>query len=164
MADDQLRFVVNLHHATTPHFDLRLEAEGVLLSWAVPKGPSLDPTVRRLAVQVDNHELDQLTYEGRSVTDSGRVHTKIVWDTGTYTPAEPPRAAVDRGHLRFELSGHKLAGGFALTRTRLGDSDRSWILIKLTDEHAEPDGAASGVDRDRSVLTGVTNDELAAGR
>lgn len=157
--------MVNLHHATTPHFDLRLEADGVLLSWAVPKGLSLDPAVRRLAVQVGDHELDQLTYEGRSTTASGRVHTKIVWDTGTYVPAEPPGPAVERGHLRFALSGHKLAGSFALTRTGLGGSDRNWILIKLADEHTEPEGpdtAAATPDRDRSVLTGVTNSELAA--
>lgn len=154
--------MVNLHHATTPHFDLRLEADGVLLSWAVPKGLSLDPTVRRLAVQVDDHELDQLTYEGRSTTETGRVHTKIVWDTGTYVPTEPPRRAVARGHLRFALSGHKLNGGFALTRTGLGGSDRNWILLKLADGHTQPDGASPTADGNRSVLSGVTNDELAA--
>jgi DNA ligase D-like protein (predicted 3'-phosphoesterase) len=161
MSSTDLRFVINLHRATTPHFDLRLEADGTLLSWAVPKGPSLDPSVRRLAVRVDDHDLDQLTYEGRSTSDSGRVHTKIVWDTGTYLPAEPPGPAVERGHLRFVLAGHKLNGGFALTRTRLGGQDRNWILIKLADEHAAPDEEAIP-DADRSVLTGVTNDELEA--
>lgn len=161
MSATDLRFVVNLHRASTPHFDLRLEADGVLLSWAVPKGPSLDPSVRRLAVRVDDHDLDQLTYEGRSTTESGRVHTKIVWDTGVYVPAEPPGPAVERGHLRFVLAGHRLNGGFALTRTRLGGHDRNWILIKLADEHAAPDEDGTD-DADRSVLTGVTNDELEA--
>ena len=160
---EPLRFVVNRHHATTLHFDLRLEVDGVLVSWAVPRGPSLDPAAKRLAVQVADHDLGDLEYEGRSESESGRIQTKIVWDTGTYLPAEPPGPALERGHLRFVVSGHKLNGGFALTRTRMGGSERNWILVKIADEHAERDRDLSQDDNE-SVLTGLSNDDLAAGR
>lgn len=162
LSAEPLRFVVNRHHATTLHFDLRLEVDGVLVSWAVPRGPSLDPADRRLAVRVDDHDLGHLAYEGRSVEANGRIHTKIVWDTGTYLPAESPGPALERGHLRFALSGHKLNGEYALTRTRLGGTDRNWILIKLADEHADRDRDPTR-DENVSVLTGVTNDDLEAG-
>ncbi len=158
-ATEPLRFVVNRHHASTLHFDLRLEVEGVLQSWAVPKGPSLDPGVRRLAVQVADHDLTHLELEGRSETGNGRVHTKIVWDAGRYRPAEPPGPALQCGHLRFVVDGSKLMGGFALTRTRMGGDDRNWILIKLSDEYAEP-GFDPTREDNRSILTGLTNEDL----
>jgi DNA ligase D-like protein (predicted 3'-phosphoesterase) len=120
-----LRFVVNLHQARTLHHDLRLEvptADGsTLASWAVPKGPTMDPTVRRLAVKVDDHDVEHLTYTDES---------KSIWDEGTYEPAEEPGPALERGHLRFTLDGHELHGDFALTRTRMDGNDRNWILIK----------------------------------
>ena len=125
-----LRFVVNRHHATTLHFDLRLEVDGVLVSWAVPKGPTLDAAARRLAVQVEDHELDEhLTLEDER---------KVVWDTGPYQPASDPGPALDRGHLRFVLAGHKLRGAFALSQTRMGGDERNWILVKVDDEYAVP--------------------------
>jgi bifunctional non-homologous end joining protein LigD len=125
---DPLRFVVNRHHATTLHFDLRLEVDGVLVSWAVPKGPTLDPNARRLAVQVEDHELDEhLTLED---------DRKVVWDTGPYQPATDPRPALADGHLRFVLAGHKLRGSFALSQTRMGGDERNWILVKVDDEFA----------------------------
>jgi bifunctional non-homologous end joining protein LigD len=125
---DPLRFVVNRHHATTLHFDLRLEVDGVLVSWAVPKGPTLDPNARRLAVQVEDHELDEhLTLED---------DRKVVWDTGPYQPATDPRPALADGHLRFVLAGHKLRGAFALSQTRMGGDERNWILVKVDDEFA----------------------------
>jgi DNA ligase D-like protein (predicted 3'-phosphoesterase) len=155
---DPLRFVVNRHHATTLHFDFRLEVDGVLASWAVPKGPSLDPTQRRLAVRVDDHEMEHLTYEGRD-EDDGRVQTKIVWDTGLYQPAEPPGPALLNGHLRFVLAGHKLKGAFALTQTRMGGDERNWLLVKIDDEYADPDDAP---EDHRSVLSGLTLEDLAA--
>jgi DNA ligase D-like protein (predicted 3'-phosphoesterase) len=139
-----LRFVVNRHHATTLHFDLRLEVDGTLVSWAVPKGPSLDPGVRRLAVRVDDHELHE-----HLVLEDER---KVVWDTGTYQPATEPGPSLDRGHLRFELAGHKLAGAFALSRTRMGGDDRNWILVKVDDAHAVP-GHAWGAGEHGSVLS-----------
>ena len=134
--------MLNLHRATTLHFDLRLETDGTLASWAVPKGPSLDPAVKRLAVQVDDHGLEHLDYEDEN---------KIVWDTGVYEPAEDPGPAIDGGHLRFVLLGEKISGGFALTRTRMGGNERNWILLKIDDELADPGNALGD---DRSVLTG----------
>jgi DNA ligase D-like protein (predicted 3'-phosphoesterase) len=159
-ASGPLRFVVNRHQATTLHFDLRLEVDGVLVSWAVPKGPSLDPAVKRLAIRVGDHDLADLRLEGRSQVGD-RVHTKIVWDTGTYEPAEDPAPALDRGHLRFVLDGHKLVGGFALTRTVLDGHDRNWLLVKVVDEHVS--GHDPTRDDNASVLSGVTNEELAEG-
>ena len=156
---EPLRFVVNRHDATTLHFDLRLEVDGVLVSWAVPKGPSLDPKAKRLAVQVDDHDMEHLEFEGRSESEDGRVQTKIVWDTGLYQPAEPPGPALERGHLRFVVAGHKLRGAFALTRTRMGGNERNWILVKIDDEYADRDRDPT-VDENESVLSGVTNEEL----
>jgi len=158
---EPLRFVVNRHNATTLHFDLRLEVDGTLVSWAVPKGPSLDPADKRLAVQVADHDMGHLELEERSQSENGRIQTKIVWDTGTYLPAEPPGPALERGHLRFVLSGHKLAGGFALTRTRMGGNDRNWILVKMADDHADPDRDPTR-EENQSVLSGITNDDLEA--
>jgi DNA ligase D-like protein (predicted 3'-phosphoesterase) len=129
-SSEPLRFVVNRHHATTLHFDLRLEVDGVLVSWAVPKGPTLDAAARRLAVQVEDHELDE-----HLMLEDDR---KVVWDTGLYRPATDPGPALDGGHLRFVLAGHKLRGAFALSQTRMGGDDRNWILVKVDDEYAVP--------------------------
>ena len=95
-------------------------------SWAVPKGPTLDAGARRLAVQVEEHELDE-----HLVLEDAR---KVVWDTGFYQPAADPRTALDDGHLRFVLAGHKLRGAFALSQTRMGGDDRNWILVKVDDK------------------------------
>ena len=122
-------FVVQLHQATTLHYDLRLEVDGVLASWAVPKGPSLDPKVKRLAVQVDDHELEHATYEDAN---------KSIWDHGTYDNltekyGEPVgvRTAIEAGHLKVELYGERLTGVYALTRTRMGGDDKNWILVRV---------------------------------
>jgi len=142
------RWTLNLHRATTLHFDLRLEVEDTLVSWAVPKGPSLDPGAKRLAVQVDDHGLEHLVYEDDH---------KVVWDTGFYEPAEDPGPALEGGHLRFVLAGQKLRGAFALTRTRMGGDERNWILVKIADEYAAPDAV---LDDHRSVLTGLSLADL----
>jgi len=142
------RWTLNLHQATTLHFDLRLEVEDTLVSWAVPKGPSLDPGAKRLAVQVDDHGLEHLVYEDDH---------KVVWDTGFYEPAEDPGPALEGGHLRFVLAGQKLRGAFALTRTRMGGDERNWILVKIADEYAAPDAV---LDDHRSVLTGLSLADL----
>jgi DNA ligase D-like protein (predicted 3'-phosphoesterase) len=126
-ASEPLRFVVNRHHATTLHFDLRLEVGGALVSWAVPKGPSLDPKAKRLAVQVEDHGMEHLDFEDER---------KVVWDTGLYAPAVDPGPALADGHLRFVLAGQKLRGAFALTRTRMGGNPRNWILVKVDDAYA----------------------------
>jgi DNA ligase D-like protein (predicted 3'-phosphoesterase) len=145
------RFVVQLHDATALHFDLRIQVGQVLRSWAVPKGPSLDPAVRRLAVPVEDHTLSAGDFEGVYEGASRGSGAVIIWDEG---PAEITRD--EPGHLSVALSGHKLAGGFALTRT----GPRRWILVKMRDEHARP-GSDIVAERPASVRTGRTWQELA---
>jgi DNA ligase D-like protein (predicted 3'-phosphoesterase) len=150
-------FVVQEHAATAHHFDLRLEVEGAMRSWAVPKGPAMDPAVKRLAVQVEDHSLAHNDFEG--TTEGGGV---IVWDRGSYEQggrvAWPE--ALERGHAVFVLHGEKLEGGFALQRTRLGEKPQ-WLLIKRRDEEARP-GTDVVAESSRSVLSGRTLDELLA--
>lgn len=145
------RFVVQLHDATTLHFDLRLQVGDVLRSWAVPKGPSMDPSVRRLAVPVDDHTLSAGEFEGvheGSRRGSGAV---IIWDEGRvdFVHDEPD-------HLSFHLLGSKLAGGFALTRT----GPKRWILIKTRDEFARR-GSDVVSEEPASVRSGRTWQEVA---
>jgi DNA ligase D-like protein (predicted 3'-phosphoesterase) len=151
-------FVVQEHAATARHFDLRLEVAGVMRSWAVPKGPSMDPAVKRLAVEVGDHALDHNSFEGPLGT--GGV---IVWDRGTYEQggrvAWPE--AIARGHAVFVLHGDKLRGGFALQRTRPGAKPQ-WLLIKRRDDHARP-GSDVVTESPWSVITGRTLDDVAAG-
>ena len=147
------RFVVQLHDATTLHFDLRLQSGDVLRSWAVPKGPSLDPAVRRLAVPVEDHSLAAGEFEGVHAGATRGTGAVIVWDEGTFEL----RGERD-GHLSFVLHGHKLEGGFALTRT----GGTQWILVKMRDEAALP-GSDVVADEPRSVRSGRTWQELARG-
>lgn len=148
-------FVVQEHQATAHHFDLRLEVEGAMRSWAVPKGPSMDPAVKRLAVQVEDHDLAYNEFEGR--TDGGGV---IVWDRGHYEQGGrvPWPEALDRGHAVFVLHGEKLRGGFALQRTRPGEKAQ-WLLIKRRDEEALPGSDVVG-EQPQSAISGKTLDEL----
>jgi DNA ligase D-like protein (predicted 3'-phosphoesterase) len=150
------RFVVQEHDATTLHYDLRLEAGGVLRSWAVPKGPSLDPAQRRLAVPVEDHELAAGEFEGVHEGASRGTGAVIIWDEGSYRPLD---GDLDAGHLAFTLAGSKLRGGFALTRTGL---DR-WILVKMRDAEAR-DGSDVTAERPESVRSGRTVAEVAATR
>jgi DNA ligase D-like protein (predicted 3'-phosphoesterase) len=151
-------FVVQEHAATAHHFDLRLEVDGTMRSWAVPKGPSLDPAVKRLAVEVGDHALSHNDFEGP--TDGGGV---IVWDRGEYEQGGrvPWPEALERGHAVFVLHGEKLRGGFALQRTRPGEKPQ-WLLIKRRDEEAEA-GSDVVAEQPRSVLSGKTLDEVAGG-
>jgi DNA ligase D-like protein (predicted 3'-phosphoesterase) len=148
-------FVVQEHLATAHHFDLRLEVDGVMRSWAVPRGPSLDPAARRLAVQVEDHGMGYSDFEGP--TGHGGV---IVWDRGTYEQGGrvPWPEAIERGHAVFVLHGEKLCGGFALQRTRPGDKPQ-WLLIKRKDKHARP-GSDIVSERAESVLSARTLDQL----
>lgn len=151
-------FVVQEHAATSHHFDLRLEVGGAMRSWAVPKGPSMDPAVKRLAVEVEDHTIAHNDFEGPS--GGGGV---IVWDRGGYEQggrvAWP--AALERGHAVFVLHGEKLRGGFALQRTRPGEKPQ-WLLIKRRDEYALPDSDLVA-ERPKSVISGSTLDQLLRG-
>ena len=161
-AADGARFVVQRHRASRLHYDLRFEIDGVLVSWAVPKGPTLDPQVRRLAMHVEDHPIEYLHFEG--VIPSGEYGggDVIVWDTGTWEPVrtDDPRAAVERGELHAEVRGQKLRGRLVLVRRDGDGGGDSWMLLHKRDEHAvagwDPE------DHPRSVLSGRTNDEVAA--
>ena len=144
-------FVVQEHQATAHHYDVRLEVDGVMRSWAVPKGPTLDPAIKRLAVEVEDHGLAHNAFEG--ATDGGGV---VIWDRGTYEQggrvAWPE--ALERGHAVFVLHGEKLRGGFALQRTRPG-AKAQWLLIKRRDDDARP-GSDITAERPESVVTNRT--------
>jgi DNA ligase D-like protein (predicted 3'-phosphoesterase) len=148
-------FVVQEHQATAHHFDVRLEVDGVMRSWAVPKGPSMDPTVKRFAVQVEDHGLAHNDFEGRA----GRGGV-IIWDRGLYEQGGrvPWPEALERGHAVFVLHGEKLRGGFALQRTRDGGKPQ-WLLIKRRDEYAQA-GSDILAERPESVESGLTLPEL----
>ena len=149
-------FVVQEHEASTHHFDLRLEVEGAMRSWAVPKGPSMDPAVKRLAVQVEDHSLSHNDFEGS--TENGGV---AIWDRGGYGQGGRVSwpEALDRGHAVFVLHGEKLRGGFALQRTREGPKPQ-WLLLKRRDEQARP-GSDVVAERPASVASGRTLAEIA---
>jgi DNA ligase D-like protein (predicted 3'-phosphoesterase) len=153
-------FVVQEHLATAHHFDLRLEVGGVMRSWALPKGPSLDPGVRRLAVEVEDHDLAHNAFEGP--TERGGV---VVWDRGSYEQGGrvPWPEALERGHAVFVLHGEKLRGGFALQRTRGQGPKAQWLLLKRRDAHARP-GSDVVAERPASVASGATLEELVSGR
>jgi len=150
-------FVVQEHQATAHHWDLRLEVDGVMRSWAVPKGPSMDPAQKRLAVQVEDHGMSHNDFEGRA--GEGGV---IIWDRGTYEQGGrvPWPEAIERGHAVFVLHGEKLEGGFALQRTRPGEKPQ-WLLIKRKDNAARP-GSDVVAESPESVVSGKTLAEVVA--
>src|SRR5690349_7116208 len=155
------QFVVQRHRASRLHYDLRFEIDGVLVSWAVPKGPTLDPKARRLAMHVEDHPIEYLHFEGVIPSREYGGGDVIVWDTGTWEPVktDDPRAAVESGELHAEVHGEKLRGRLVLVRREGGDGD-SWMLLHKRDEHA-----VDGWDPEehpRSVISGRTNDEVKA--
>jgi len=167
------RFVVQRHRASSLHYDFRLEVDGVLASWAVPRGPTLDPAQRRLAVRVEDHPLGYFDFEGVIPAHEYGGGDVIVWDWGTYhadrdTPE--PAAAIEAGEFKFELDGEKLDGAFVLVRTagfgrqrpRPDGSRAKWLLIHRRDAAAIPEWDAE--DAPHSVKTGGTNEDVAAGR
>src|SRR5256714_9763267 len=160
-----LTFVIQKHAATRLHYDFRLELNGVLLSWAVPKGPSLDPNDKRLAMHVEDHPLEYGGFEGVIPPKQYGAGTVMLWDRGTWTPKGDPEEGYAKGHLKFELHGEKLHGVWNLIRSRSGKygGDKSWLLFKETDDYARlgPEGLIVD-ERPDSVVTGRSLDEIKA--
>jgi bifunctional non-homologous end joining protein LigD len=159
---DELHFVVQKHDATRLHYDFRLEMKGVLKSWAVPKGPSMNPDDRRLAMMVEDHPYDYKDFEGVIPEGNYGAGTVIIWDQGTYEALEhmPSKKAAEKsllkqlesGSLKVRLSGKKLKGEFALIHIKNNNKgDNAWLLIKHRDEYASP---ADITKKDKSVVTG----------
>lgn len=151
-------FVIQKHRASHLHYDFRLEDRGVLKSWAVPKGPSLDPSVKRLAMAVEDHPLDYADFEGVIPEGEYGAGTVMVWDRGTYLPEgiEDVAAALDKGELKFSLNGKKLKGSWVLVRTR----NRQWLLIKHRDRFASTDDIT--LSAPTSILTRRTLAQIAS--
>lgn len=160
-------FVVQEHDASTRHFDLRLEADGVLKSWAVPKGPSTDPDEQRLAIRTPDHDLDYADYEGHIAEGEYGAGNVIVWDIGPYRSlsttddgdAQPVAAAIDAGHVRVWLAGEKLRGGWSLVHARIGGDEANWLLRKLDDEGADARRRPTSTEP-ASVISGRTVQEV----
>lgn len=158
-------FVIHKHDARRLHYDLRLEHKGVLWSWAVTRGPSLDPSEKRLAVHVEDHPLDYADFEGNIPKGSYGAGSVAVWDEGTWIPEGDPAAGMKKGHLNFELVGHKLKGSWHLVRLKAREKEKrdNWLLIKATDSFATDDSDILE-SAPASVKSGLTNQEIAQGR
>lgn len=159
------RFCVQKHDARRLHFDLRLELDGVLKSWAVTRGPSLVPGEKRLSVHTEDHPLEYLTFEGVIPKGEYGGGTMILWDQGHWKPIGDPHKGYAKGHLEFELEGERLKGRWHLVRMRPKprETKEQWLLIKADDEHAHEPGARELVELENtSILTGRTNADLAA--
>lgn len=163
-----LAFVIQKHEASHLHFDLRLELDGVMKSWAVPKGPSIDPGVKRLAMEVEDHPIEYNKFEGTIPEGEYGGGTVMLWDRGTYTwherdpdPEQRLRDGYASGDFKFALKGERLRGSWVLVRTRRGEKKPQWLLIKHRDEFAE-EGADIVAREVTSVTTGRTMEEIAA--
>jgi bifunctional non-homologous end joining protein LigD len=163
----RLRFVVQKHAATALHYDVRLELDDVMKSWAVPKGPSLDPSVKRLAMQVEDHPIEYNTFEGTIPEGEYGGGTVMIWDEGYYTadrtdePAEEAiRNGLKKGDLKVRFEGKRMRGSFVLVRTRPVGGRQQWLLIKHRDEFAAP-GSDITTEENTSVVSGRTMEEIA---
>ncbi|SDR95808.1 DNA polymerase ligase N-terminal domain-containing protein [Microlunatus soli] len=163
---DEPQFVVQRHDASSLHFDFRLQIGDVLVSWAVPKGPSLDPREKRLATRTDDHPLAYADFEGSIPPGEYGAGTVVVWDRGPLqnrTRHDEQDISLEdalvAGHLRVELFGEKLTGQFSLTQTRIRGNDRNWLLVKVDDDDADRRRKPERTQPE-SVLSGRTNDDL----
>ncbi len=161
----ELRFVIQKHQARSLHYDFRLEWNSVLLSWAIPKGPSLDPSVKRLATRVEDHPVAYADFEGIIPEGEYGGGTVMIWDRGAWTPdGADVDAALERGDLKFTLQGRKLHGSWVLVRTRgfpPGLGRPSWLLIKHRDRYASQDDVTVAKPRSvvsRRTLAGIARD------
>jgi bifunctional non-homologous end joining protein LigD len=158
-----LSFVIQKHRASHLHYDFRLELDGVLLSWAVPKGPSLDPAVKRLAMHVEDHPLEYGNFEGVIPAKQYGAGTVLLWDRGTWIPEEDAREGYRKGKLKFRLEGEKLHGLWSLVRGwSKREEDKAWFLIKMDDEYARRDASDVTEALPRSVASGRDLDEITA--
>jgi DNA ligase D-like protein (predicted 3'-phosphoesterase) len=163
-------FVVQKHDASSLHYDFRLEAEGVLKSWAVPKGPSTDPGEKQLAVRTEDHPVDYADFEGVIPGGAYGGGTVLVWDIGVVRNLSTGDdgeelalgEAIAGGHVKVWLDGHKLCGGWALTHAKIGGDDGNWLLVKVDDAEADAQRNPTGTQPD-SVLTGRDLDGFAGG-
>lgn len=158
-------FVVQRHDASSLHFDVRLEIDGVLVSWPVPKGPSLDPSDKRLAHRTEDHPLSYACFEGR-IDEGYGAGTVVVWDTGSYRNLTErdgeevgPKEALADGHLNVELSGEKLTGAFAFTHTKMGRDEANWMLVKVEDDAADRRRKPTSTQNE-SVVSGKSNEDF----
>src|SRR5687768_5547172 len=166
----KLHFVVQKHAASHLHFDLRLEVDGVMKSWAVPKGPSLDPAVKRLAMEVEDHPMEYNTFEGTIPKGQYGGGSVMLWDRGHYTAdkavdgdhEDAMRKGYEKGKIDFTFHGKRVRGSYALVRTQQRGSKPQWLLIKHRDEYAEP-GSDVVAENMTSVVTGRTMEEIAGG-
>jgi len=163
-ANGALSFVVQKHHASRLHYDFRLELDGTLKSWAVPKGPCLDPTVKRMAVHVEDHPISYASFEGTIPPKQYGAGTVIVWDRGEWAAEGDARKALAEGKLKFELRGDKLKGHWTLIRMRgNGEKQEPWLLIKETDGEARPLADYDIVEAlPDSVLSGRDVDDMSS--
>jgi bifunctional non-homologous end joining protein LigD len=134
-----MRFVVHEHHATRLHYDFRLEIAGFLKSWAIPKGPSMNPSDKRLAVMVDDHPLEYREFEGMIPEGHYGAGAVLIWDSGEFQPGEDPESDLKKGRLSFTLKGKKLKGNFSLILMKGRGSGKDWLLIKGQDSFAKND-------------------------
>lgn len=165
----RLRFVIQKHAARRLHYDLRLELGGVFKSWAVTRGPSLDPADKRLAVEVEDHPLDYGDFEGTIPRGEYGGGTVLLWDRGYWEPQgnQTPQEQLAGGNLKFQLDGQKLHGSWVLVRMRDdrdGGKRTNWLLIKHRDQHSQPGGGESILAEDRSAASGRAMEDIAAGK
>jgi bifunctional non-homologous end joining protein LigD len=134
-----MKFVVHEHHSSRLHYDFRLEIAGVLKSWAIPKGPSMNPADKRLAVMVEDHPLEYGDYEGIIPQGNYGAGPVLIWDSGEFSPEEEPISALKKGKVSFTLDGNKLRGGFSLALMKGRGSGKDWLLIKKKDSFVKED-------------------------
>jgi bifunctional non-homologous end joining protein LigD len=163
--DEGKSYVIQKHAARRLHYDFRLELDGALLSWAVPRGPSLDPKVKRLAMETEPHPLEYGGFEGTIPKGEYGGGTVMVWDRGSWEPQDDARKGYEKGHLSFTLHGQKLGGAWHLVRTKPGPKgEKPWLLFKSHDDFARTPGDALLEEQAQSALTGRSMDDIAAGR